>query len=225
MSTLYLDLETVPLAASMAAPYPDADRLPPSNYKNPEAIASWREKDRATWLDGRTKECSLTPRLGRVLTLGWAVDDQPVCVKTARSEEEEVLLLDGAWEMIESADRLVTFNGNFDLRFILVRSIVHGIRPHIQASSIADWFKRYTTWPHFDCRSVLTGWDDKQSGTLHEWSATFGIQSEDTCSGADIYALSQVEEWDAIEAHCRSDVTLTRELYRRIAHMFDRSAA
>lgn len=69
MSTLFLDIETVPLTSSLEMPYPDAERMPPANYKNPEAIQGWREKDRATWSESRVKECSLhsSTRTHRVL--------------------------------------------------------------------------------------------------------------------------------------------------------------
>ena len=225
MTTLFLDLETLPLESSLAAPYPDADRLPPSNYKNADAIASWREKDKAAWQEQRAKECSLTPRLGRVLALSYAVDDGDVQVRLAQTEHEEVLLLDAAWELIEDADRIVTFNGNFDLRFIAVRSIVHRIRPHANVGKVTDWFRRYSTYPHFDCRAVLTGWDDKVSGKLTEWCATFGIACDDPTTGADVMNMALAGDWAGITRHGHSDVTLTRELYKAIAPLFDRSAA
>ena len=68
--TLVIDIETVPLDAAMMEPYPAADRQPPSNYKLPEAVAQWRVKDVLAWDNARAKECSLTPRLGRVLCIG-----------------------------------------------------------------------------------------------------------------------------------------------------------
>ena len=62
--TLIIDIETVPLASALAAPYPEAERQPPSNYKNADAIERWHEKDRAEWQASRVKACSLDPRLG-----------------------------------------------------------------------------------------------------------------------------------------------------------------
>lgn len=219
MSILVIDVETLPLAASLAQPYPDADRLPPSNYSKPEAIASWREKDRAAWQDQRIKECSLTPRLGRIACLGYALNDEDPTTVSALTEESERTLLMGFWNLIPKANRLVTFNGSFDLRFLAVRSAVLGIDPMLSAG-VSWWFRRYTTSPHFDCRAVLTGWDDRQTGKLGEWCATFGIPCENGVSGSDVYALAQLGEWDAIADHCRADVGQTRELYRKIAPLF-----
>jgi hypothetical protein len=225
MSILYLDLETLPLGASLDAPYPDAERLPPSNYKNPEAIASWREKDKAAWSEQRVKECSLTPRLGRIACIGYAMDGGDVTVRTAETEAEEVLILDAAWELIEEADRIVTFNGNFDLRFLVVRSMVHRIRPHATVGKISDWFRRYSTHPHFDVRAVLTGWDDRATGKLHEWCDALGVPCPDQTTGGDIYTFAQQGNWLAVINHCRSDVEATRGLFQCVAPVFDRSAA
>lgn len=221
MSTLVLDVETVPLADSMAAPYPEADRSAPSNYKAEEAIAKWRAADRITWSEARAKECSLTPRLGRIVCLGWAQDDDEPQEMVAAEEDQEIALLYKAWSMIEPGTQLVTFNGSFDLRFLAIRSLVLGVLPSRAYNQVTDWFRRYSTRPHFDCRAVLTGWDDRQSGKLGEWCASFGIPHDDTTSGADVYRLAQAGNWDAIADHCLSDVGSTRELYRRIAPLFD----
>lgn len=219
MSILVLDVETLPLASSLAMPYPADDRLPPSNYKNPDAIAGWREKDQAVWCEQRIKECSLTPRLGRIACLGWAIDDDYPCTAQAHSERDERALIDCFWKLVPKADRLVTFNGAFDLRFLVVRSAILGITPHL-ANGVGHWFQRYRTLPHFDTRAVLTGWDDRQTGKLPEWCAAFGIESDDTTSGADVYGFAQRGEWDAIAAHCRADVEQTRKLYWRTAPLF-----
>ena len=224
MSVLYLDVETVPLAASLAAPYPADDRPAPSNYKDVAKIAEWHARDREKWAAERAKECALTPRLGRIVCLGWAMDDQESKTLCAVTEADELMLLVEAWNMIRHARQIVTFNGGFDLRFIAVRSMIRGLTPppHID---VAAWFRRYSTYPHFDCRAVLTGWDDRQTGKLHEWAASFGIPADDTTTGADIYGFVQAGEWDKVRDHCHSDVALTRELYRRIAPVFGGMAA
>lgn len=221
MSTLVIDLETLPLASALAAPYPESERPHPQNYKAPEAIAGWREKDRAAWQEQRVKECSLTPRLGRIACIGVAEDDKDVMVLSSATEDGERAMLTRAWDYVLSASRIVGFNSSFDLRFLVIRSIANGITfDNMERGKVRDWFKRYTTYPHFDCRAVLTGWDDRQSGKLHEWCATFGIPVGDMTSGADVYAFAQMGQWDKIAAHCKSDIELTRELYRRVSPLF-----
>ncbi len=217
--TLVLDVETLPLVASLAMPYPDAERPYPANYKAEEAIAKWRAADRIAWQEARVKECSLSPRLGRICCAGWAVDEPVTFV--AESEAAEATLLTAIWDsMSASYVPIVTFNGSFDLRFLVIRSIVNGITPN-RGTRVTDWFRRYSTSPHFDCRAVLTGWDDRQSGKLTEWCSAFGIPvPENGTTGADIYSLAQAGNWDAISAHCLDDVRMTRALYQRISPMF-----
>ncbi|MEY5032362.1 MAG: hypothetical protein RL354_1393 [Planctomycetota bacterium] len=86
---LVLDIETVPLAASLAMPYPEATRFAPANYKTDEAIAKWRDADRIKWYEDRAKECSLNPRLGRIVVIGTNVD---TIVAPAEADEREALV-------------------------------------------------------------------------------------------------------------------------------------
>ena len=69
------DIETVPLADALAAPFSRDSVSPPSNYKNPEAIEGFYVKAEATWRASRVKACSLNPRLGRIVAINnaWRV--------------------------------------------------------------------------------------------------------------------------------------------------------
>jgi hypothetical protein len=219
MTTLVIDCETLPLAASLNAEYPASERPHPANFKNEEAISNWRVKDEAAWREGRVKECSLSPRLGRIACFGYALDDKEPVTLLAREEGEERALLERVWDLIADSPRLVGFNSSFDLRFIAVRSAIHGVDT-FRYSAVRDWFARYRTSPHYDVRAVLCGWDDRVSGRLHEWAASFGIPCNDESIGADVYGFAQADRWDLIAHHCKIDVAVTRDLYRRISIIF-----
>lgn len=224
--TLVIDIETVPLASSLAMPYPEADRLPPGNYKNEDAIARWREKDRATWEAERAKVCSLSPRLGRIVCLGYAPDVNEPMALLARAEADESTVLRAFWDLAAAnKGPLVTFNGAFDLNYIIVRSLLWRLRPTVAASTISGWRARYRTYPHFDCRGVLTNWDNRTEGTLGDWAEAFGLGGKDGMSGADVFPLYQLGHFDEIAAYCTKDVQLTRELYWHIAPYFAERAA
>lgn len=220
--TLIVDCETVPLAASLAVPYVEAQHEPPKNYAKPEAIAGWHERNKAAWQEQRVKESSLNPRLGRIVALGCAVTNhllgETLAVTVAPTEDDEEMLLVDFWGNVKSfAPDIVTFNGSFDLRFILLRSLVHDVKPTIP---VAPLFRRYTVTPHFDVRAVLTNWDARESGTLTEWCQMFGIETRDTGSGADVWAWYQAGQFDKIQAHCADDIRMTKALYERIAPAF-----
>lgn len=215
---LILDIETVPLAASMDAPYPKDERNPPANYKSEDAIAKWRASDEQKWAGERAKECSLNPRLGRVLCIGtsdglWMAEDQ----------DAEKSLLQSFWERVHYHDgQVVTWNGAWDLRFILMRSLYHGIEPTIGGQAIAAWFRKYTTAPHFDCKAVLLNWDVRVSGEgLDQWAQFFGLPGKlGGISGADVYPLYLAGRYDEIAEYCVQDVAATQAIYERIRGVF-----
>lgn len=219
---IVLDIETVPLASALETPYPEATRTPPGNYKSEDAIAKWRTNDRAEWQQGRAKECSLNPRLGRVLCIGYAGDYSDVML--AKDEAEEPKVLTAFWNLASSNGDgvVVTWNGQWDLRFIVIRSLAHGITPKLSPTTIRAWFAKYRTHPHFDCKAVLTNWEPFKAGEgLSEWASFLGCDGKcDGMTGADVVPLYQLGHFDEITSYCAQDVAATHAVYQRIAPMF-----
>lgn len=223
---LVLDIETVATQAALALPYPIADRPHPENYKKEEAIAAWRERDRAKWESERAKQCSLDPRLGRVFAFGFKLGDAKPFVWTAVDEGAEANILGTFWSLArEARGRVVTWNGSFDLRFLVVRSLIKGVEPTLPSDVIRSWFQRYRVAPHFDCRALVTNWDSYAEGTLGEWSRALGVEYRDDVSGADVWALYQANDYKAIADHCEADVVATHQLYEKLGRMFASEAA
>ncbi len=222
MSILVYDIETVPLAASLAAPYPAEERQPPSNYKSDEAIAKWRAGDEAKWREGLGKECSLSPRLGRVLAIGtFALGDtaDPVA-NVAMVEESEAALLTGFWHEVGRAGTrqiIAGFNSiSFDLPFLVTRSLILGVTPSIV---VPDYLRHYNYAPHFDVRMALTFWDSYTKGTLAEWCRAFGIEAPEG-KGSEMYERYLAGDRDAVALHCRTDVRATAELVAVVGPTF-----
>jgi hypothetical protein len=216
--TLVLDIETVPLDASMHAPYPEADRNPPSNYKSEDAITKWRAIDRKRYTQDRAKECSINPRLGRILCVGTS-DGLSMAAEAA----DEADTLRDTWAWIGKHDgQVVTWNGSWDLRFILMRSLKHGITPSVSADVVRNWFRKYATAPHFDCKAVLLNWDVRVAGEgLSEWATFLGLPPKtDGMSGADVYPLYQGGHLDEIAKYCAQDVAATKAIYEKLAPVF-----
>ena len=216
---LTLDIETIPLEGALAAPYPAARRDPPSNYKSDEAIAKWRTADEARWREERAKECSLNPRLGRILVIGT---DREMLVAPSASDEPEVLAR--AWDLLaEHGYRVVTWNGSWDLRFLLLRSMRHGIAlPAAAQPWVAQWFKRYSYSPHFDCKAVLLNWEVRVSGEgLTEWAEFLGLPGKlGGLSGADVWPLYQAGHIEEIVEYCQQDVAATRAVFDKVSPYF-----
>lgn len=224
MTYRVIDIETVPLAASMAAPYPEAERQPPANYKNPETIEAWREKDRAAWAEQRAKECSLNPRLGRVLCVGVAAPDGEM-MYYAPTEDGEREVLRAFWdEMMDGGmpTKAITWNGAWDLRFLVVRSLLLGVTVPVDARIVRDWSKPYNTECHCDVKRVLVGDGITKGEGLDEWATAFGLPGKtDAWTGASVYPAYRDGRHDEIYDYCLGDVRATRTLYQKIAHIVE----
>ena len=221
MSFRVIDIETVPLAASMAAPYPEADRQPPANYKNPDAIEAWRAKDRLAWAEQRAKECSLNPRLGRVLCVGMAFPDSSTMVPYAKDEADERQVLRAFWDELMDSEmhaKAITWNGAWDLRFLVVRSLILGLTVPVDAWIVRDWAKPYNTDWHTDVKRVLVGDGITKGEGLDEWSRVFGLPGKaDGWTGDSVYPAYLEGRHQDIQDYCLADVVATRSLYQIVA--------
>lgn len=225
MTFRVIDIETVPLAASMAALYPAAERQPPANYRNADAIDNWRERDRLAWAQERAKTCSLSPRLGRVLCVGVARPGSEA-VFYAQAEEAEREVLRSFWdEMIPDGmpAKAVTWNGSWDLRFLVVRSLLLGVTIPVDACIVRAWAKPYNTdFAHCDVKRVLVGDGIVKGEGLDEWAAAFGLPGKtDGWTGASVYPAYLDGRHAEIADYCRADVAATKALYLRLAYLVE----
>lgn len=219
-----LDIETVPLLSSMGAEYPMALRNPPSNYKSDEAIAKWRANDHAEWSNGLAKESSLNPRLGRIFCIAIKQGTSPAQCFMAVTEAEEKEVLEKFWHAVAITEgEVVTWNGAWDLRFILIRSLVHGIQftEFVSGMTTRNWLRKYVNFPHTDCKAVLTNWDAPRSGEgLNEWCKLFGIAGKtDGITGGDVYKMYLDCRFQEIAEYNIKDVEATAAIYAAIAPM------
>jgi hypothetical protein len=223
MAPVVLDIETVPLIASLEMPYPEGERMPPANYKSDEAVAKWREADVTAWRADRVKACSLNPRLGRVFCVGLKSGPLEQVV-VAKTELREARALATVWEVIADADgRVVTWNGSWDLRFLLIRSMLLKVPVPIRPATVRGWLRKYSTHPHCDVKAMLTNWEAPVRGEgLNEWAQAFGVGGKtDGLSGASVWPMFARGEFDAIAAYCLDDVRATAALYEAAGPVLD----
>lgn len=211
---LVLDIETIPTDAALGIPYNEADNPPPANYSKPEAIAGHHEKGRAAYAIKRAKECSINPRLGRVLCVGMNTPEMGPEMLYATEPTDEEGVLRTFWERaFDCASPLVTWNGSWDLRFLVVRSLRNRIAIPFK---VAPYFKRYTTDPHFDCKAVLMqDWNFRGAGEgLDEWAQFFGLDGKtEGMGGSEVYPAFLAGEHDKIKQYCAQDVATTAAIY------------
>lgn len=225
MTALAIDIETVPLEASLQRPYPEAERQPPANYKSAEAIYGWREKDIAAWQEERIKAYSLSPLFGRVVAVGLASDppgdlsDEIVTQSMlARQEADEADVLRRLWARVErEAEPLVTWNGmGFDVPFLLVRSAILGV-----PTPRGNFLRRYDSRLHYDVKMVTAGWDSYRArgSTLADWAQAFGLSGK-LAHGSEVYTMFRSGQLAEIGAYAAGDARLTLQLYHRVSPIF-----
>lgn len=214
---LVVDIETLPLRSSLSALYNPADFSPPSNY-GAEAANRWHLKNEADWRAKLGKASSTNPRLGRVLCVGTNHG-----LYYAKDEADEPTVLREFWRLAAEADGYVIgWNSAWDLRFLLIRSMVHGILPTVSGNTVQLWFKRYVYAPHFDCKAVLTSWDSKVAGeVLDEWAKALGIAGKMAdVDGGDVSWMYDEGQHQLIQDYCAQDVATTLAIYERIAPFY-----
>ena len=152
------------------------------------------ERNSASWIDPAGNESVLS------------------CV----DEGEEVAALRLLWtDVFDKEERsvrpIVGFNHLvFDLRVLLARSMLLGVSPpYINLD-------KYRT-PHIDLMDRLTFGGKLPARSLKWFAKRFGLPVDDSVSGADIAVLAAAGDWLAIEAHCRSDIRLTKALYEFVS--------
>lgn len=206
---IIVDVETVAIAD--AADYIEPVSAP-SNYKDPAKIAEYIAKAEVKQRD----EAGLYPYTARVIAVGWCESgDEVEHVLTCDTEAREASVLRELWSRVLDSTTghvmpLVTFNGRrFDLPLLMVRSTLLGVEhPTLNLD-------RYRS-PHPDMLELLTynGVLDYRSLTF--FAKRFGLDTSDAFSGKEVAGLYEDQNWDAIKAHCVSDVRLTRQLAERL---------
>lgn len=203
-----VDLETVsiPDAGSFVEPV-----SAPANYKKPEAIAAYIAEAEQAQRD----KAALYPWTARIVALGWCETPGDAVQVTVANHDtiEATMLREFGQRIVEErgvvAD-LITFNGlAFDLPVLMARARLLGVKfPTLDISRFRS--------PHPDLMKILTFDGAIQARSLKWYARRFGLDVSDAFGGKEIAQLYEDQNWDAIKAHCASDVNLTRQLAERL---------
>lgn len=195
----------------------DIETLPAGPDKEP-IIKEMFEKYRATAFgpgaknyDSFLRSTSFDGAFGRILCIGYAVDDKPAQIFHSENEKQ---ILEGFWRQAEKVELFVGHNViDFDIPFINQRSIVHQVKPLRQIP-----LRRYTNDIVFDTYHEWTMWSRTHSkGSLDRLAKAFGLpSSKQDIDGSQVYDYYRAGKVDKILAYCKRDVELTRQIYKRL---------
>ena len=210
MTTLYLDIETIPTDLDWVIDDLRAKNKPPAQYKKPESIAEWMEAKADIELAKDIHETGLDGSFGRICCIGYAFDDEPVqTVGTHLQMGEYTMLQDFAADLHgKKIDCVVGHKlASFDLPYIRKRAIIHGVKLNLPFDS-KPWGNEI-----FD---TMLKWDAKKLISADKLARVLGIEGKSDIDGSMVWDMYQRGEDKAIADYCADDVRMVREIYKRM---------
>jgi 3'-5' exonuclease len=209
MHNVFIDIETLPVQCPDFRAKIVATAKPPANYSKPETIAKWRE-DNADEVVAKT---ALDPAAGHICSIGYAIGDQDVANMTAQTIDAEAAIIRTFFDALPQIG-MTRFIGHyitgFDLRFIMCRAIVLGVKvPALWPRDPKPWDQNV-----FD---TMTAWAGAR-GTigLERLCEALGIESpKGDMAGNQVAAAWAAGEFDRIADYNRRDVAAVREVFRK----------
>jgi hypothetical protein len=226
MTTIYLDLETIGTDdTSVIAEIADSIK-PPGNISKPESIEKWMAENKKSAIDKAVGLTGLDGGLGRIICIGFAINDEEPDSFSAPFKQDERAAIQGFFAEYKKASDLHYSGGvvdnppvvvghnviGFDLRFLWQRCVVLGIThptrfPFDRQQQNRGVYDTMLQWnPDRDKRTSL----DKLCKML-------GVSSpKEKMSGADVWGFFKEGRINDIAEYCRADITATRECYKRM---------
>lgn len=234
---LYLDIETIPTQRQDVCDYLEEslrDDLTkalesvtaPANYKDTDKIAEFCANKRASLqaefmekLKQKIESTGLDGSFGHVFCIGWALDDGSIT--TSYGMDERAVLGNFARAMSRvPATQLyqTTVVGHnvsaFDLRFLLQRHIVNGVRPEAVIARAAQ-AKPWESEKVFDTMVQWAGVGNRIS--LEKLCLALSVPTpKGEFDGSMVWQYVQDGKHDEVARYCERDVEATRAVHRRM---------
>ena len=216
--TLTIDIETIPAQRKDIHAYIAKNVKHPGTISKPETIAKWNEESRPAAIEEAINKTGLDGAFGKVVCVGLAIDDaDPICIYGI---DENVLLtgLNRWLSAIQPKEYLTTTVvghnvSAFDLRFLMQRHIVNGIKPH-QIIKLAAGAKPWESERVYDTMVQFAGVGNRIS--LDKLCMALDLPGKGDVTGADVWPMVQAGRLDEVAAYCIDDVRKTRDVFKRM---------
>lgn len=207
MDPLFIDIETRRTDNAELIRRLSAKVKPPGSYKKPETIQKWWAEEGEAARTAAIEETALNGTYGRLASVSWA---DGFTAPKVMSGDDEVGILTGISDiLLRNIRRIVAFNGEFDLRFLYQRMVIAGVDvPTSLRCAVADrygFIDPMKDWAGF--RGYVSQAD---------LAAAMGIPNDDKTTGADMAALIDAGDWEAVEFHNVNDVAVLQQIYQRM---------
>ncbi len=224
MINFFLDLETIPDQRPLALEKLRADVTAPGQYKKPESIDKWLADNAQSAAEEKHHKTSLNGIAGEICSIAWAFDDGEIQGLFRPPDITERQFLETFFETIygettatmkpgEGTPMLQWIGHNlidFDLRFLLHRSLINNVRPMFTLPVDA----RHGQGKVFDTMKEWAGWKGFVSqNALRE---AFGIKGKSDMDGSMVWQAYQDGKFEEILEYNKDDVRIVREIYNRM---------
>ena len=157
MIKLFFDIETLPAAKEVHVVLQEIYDKRKNDGKKVKEFIEFVED---TSFDGA---------FGRICCISYGINDDTL--KTICGEEKEMLI--EFWKIAKNIDLFDGFNIiDFDMRFILQRSVIWGVKPTKELS-----FARYRSFPMFDLMYEWSKWNTQDKISLDTLAKALGLPS------------------------------------------------
>ncbi|WP_321404547.1 ribonuclease H-like domain-containing protein [Maridesulfovibrio sp.] len=217
MLNVFIDIETIPGPEKPKK----SEVSPPGQMKKKETIAKWFAENGETARDDLWKKQALESLKGRIVCIGFAVEDGPVETVYGKDEEE---LLFRFWGRVKELNgfgdniRWIGFNlRSFDMNWLYHRAVKYGLKD----LAIQIPRKRYAD-SVVDIREIWNGkQDDRAKGTQDEIAVFLGSKRKTKdMDGSKVFGLWQKGQLSKIGEYCGEDVESVRDEYRKLEGTF-----
>ncbi|CAB4121065.1 Predicted 3'-5' exonuclease, PolB-like [uncultured Caudovirales phage] len=217
---IFLDIETIPAQRKDIRAYVADKVTHPGNISKAETIAKWNEESRPAAVEEAINKTGLDGAFGQVCCVGLDLLD---CgeAEVLYGLDEHLLLTqvnDIINHCIKPANnyntRIIGHNvSSFDLRFLVQRYIVNGIKPHIviaRAASAKPWEDEKV----YDTMVQFAGVGNRIS--LDKLCLALGLPGKGDIDGSMVAGMVAAGRIKEVADYCASDVNKTRAVFRRM---------
>lgn len=206
---LYLDIETIGTVDARVIAEIAEDICAPGNITKPESIAAWVAEKKPAAIAEAVQKTAFDGALGRVIVVGYAIDNEPAQSLFADSERD--LLIAAAAIRVHQAN-VVGHNVTWDIRFLWQRFVVNAVRP-------PAWLSAAVKAKPWDIGDTMTLWDPnrERKASLDKLCRALSIpSSKGEIDGSKVWDAFKAGRIEEIANYCRADVDATRACYLRM---------
>jgi DNA polymerase elongation subunit (family B) len=218
---LFLDIETIGTSRPDVIDYIATSVKPPATYKKPESIAEWYREQGPAAIAEAVAKTGLDGAFGQVVCIGYQLDDMesPFVLRSLNERSLLEQFFKTVTECIDQKDVMTTSVighniAGFDLRFLMQRYMVNGIRPPFVIKRAAE-AKPWESDKVYDTMIQFAGVGNRIS--LDKLCLALNVPSpKGDMDGSMVGQAVKDGRLEEVAEYCKRDVEATKEVFERM---------